>query len=318
MMVGFYKQQVQDSFKNTDISKAAAYLGTPSARNKKNEMISLQYLIHSQGCALKVQQSRKAQRISAAYCLQHDQEFLSHLERSLGEKSRYENIKREIQALAKLRMIYTTFVKVIFRLRKFRSLSLVFVQKPARIPPRIHEFSEAILEAIQTAGNLGDSVTGQLEPNLSVEHVQKKYADSRKRGYVHAEVQILLHLLKNSDLRPILYMGCSILNCFMCFALLKYLNFKSAGCHYKIYGRWALPRISDGSRPRDDFRSGLRDLHGKMNSKLRKSYTNPERITHQPVPQSPVVSLRSPTNNSLAIRDAETSAYEVSDTWMSQ
>lgn len=225
---------------------------------------------------------------------------------SLGEKSTCEKIKREIQDLSKLQTIYVTFVKVIFRLPKFRYLKIVLVPKPEKQPLHIPDFSKAI----RIAGISEDSVTSQLEPNSSLKDISEKYAhlpgpSSRKHRCVHAEVQLILHHLQDRDLGPISYMGCSKLNCFMCSKLLYHLKIKSAGCRYQLYSGWAIPEISGDPDRLRRFREALRSLRDAMKSELNKPYTDPESAPHQRIRRSPIPSLRSPTNNSPGISNME-------------
>lgn len=309
MMVNFHHRRNWDYFKISDILEASPFTQTTSARNETKKMVSLQYLINP----LNEQQGDKAQLISAAYYLQHDQEFLAHLKSAL-EKSRYEEIKRDIQVMAQLRTIYTTFVAVIFRLANFSSLVIDYVPEPEKASRRSLEFSKAI----QIATIERYSVSNQLQPNLTPEAIAQQYEGLPTCGYVHAEVQLILHHLQKGTLKSITYMGCSKLNCFMCSRLLAHFKVKSAGCHHKHYGGWDIPRISGKSYGKKKFREALGCMQTEMIGELNQPYTDPESTPRQPCRQHHAVSLRSPTNNSPGISDMERFAYEVPDTWMSQ
>ena len=104
-------------------------------------------------------------------------------------------------------------------------------------------------------------------PSKSVQHVllpkgefpmspsfQRKFeAELTKVKWVHAEIQVMIHLLgEGSPVGMVTYLGASKKTCFLCGHVIRQMcQFQTRGNHGKMYSQWTLPSaVLDGGIPR--------------------------------------------------------------------
>ncbi|KAI6137198.1 hypothetical protein F5141DRAFT_1209526 [Pisolithus sp. B1] len=162
----------------------------------------------------------------------------------------------DILFLGRLRSCYYTLVKAVLNIPGFAHLSIIFVKNlPRRVcPATLPSLADTMKFFGQTLNPI--SVNNFISKKLGVisaDRAFKKLQEtiSRKQLPTHAEVQLVLYIVRTMDVKTIdkevyLYIGCSKLSCFLCSAFIESFDlngvtFKTRGSHGKIYKRWSIP-----------------------------------------------------------------------------
>ena len=192
--------------------------------------------------------------------------------------------------LGRLRSAFMTFIHAALHHGSFAHLKIDTIP----IDKTRFKAPSTVPSLAQTMGLLGLETTSQtIEAHVTKRFKGKKpqlakIADEfrfrqKRHGYIHAEIQIVMFLLRNSLYLPLRYIGCSRYSCFMCKAFLKQLEpwYSTRGCHGKLYYKWYLPKQVDGSpRQVQDYSDALRRLYQMLESELLKPITGS--IPHVP------------------------------------
>lgn len=150
--------------------------------------------------------------------------------------------------MGRLKQAHSTFLEAAKAFPSFSNVTILAVSPPS--PLQIPENMMTLSETLSLQGKvLSQSVLQQyLHPRLAVNDAQRRYSRLQEQEpHVHAEVQLLLHLLRQGTATSEIYsyLGCSKRCCFLCSKfLLCYGNFNSRGCHGRLYSRWALPSLA--------------------------------------------------------------------------
>ncbi|KAI6037930.1 hypothetical protein EDC04DRAFT_3141842 [Pisolithus marmoratus] len=164
----------------------------------------------------------------------------------------------DILVLGHLRTCYFTLVEAALNLPGFANLSIIFVKNlprrvcPAALPP--------LADAMQNLGLALDPTSVQyfISETLGVTGAKQAFkklqnGNSRQHLPTHAELQLVLHLMRTTDINTMdkevyPYIGCSKLSCFLCSVFIKSLHhngikLRTCGSHGKIYTPWSIPDV---------------------------------------------------------------------------
>ena len=192
--------------------------------------------------------------------------------------------------LGRLRSAFNCFIEIADTLGSFANLKIHAIpvdKKRFKAPSNMPSLT-------QTMAQLGLDVTPQaLEKHVvkrfrgkrpTVSEITKEFQDRQRRdGYIHAEVQIILYLMRNSLTLPMKYIGCSKKSCFMCTAFLESLEppYTTRRCHGKLYHKWIVPNIVVCKPAQEQsFVESIRQLLGMLKSELLRPLAKP--IPHVP------------------------------------
>ncbi|KAI6165506.1 hypothetical protein EDD17DRAFT_1690553 [Pisolithus thermaeus] len=181
----------------------------------------------------------------------------SHSKASVGHK-----LLLDILFLGRLRSCYHTLVEAALSIPGFAHLSIIFVKNlprrvcPATLPSLADTMKFLGLTLNPTSvNNFISEKLGVISADRAFKKLQKTV--SRKQLPTHAEVQLVLYIVRTIDVKTMdrevhQYIGCSKLSCFLCSAFLESFDlngvtFKTRGSHGKIYKRWSVPDM-DGLR----------------------------------------------------------------------
>jgi len=208
--------------------------------------------------------------------------------------------------LGRLRSCYFTLVAGAQSIPGFSRLSIVLVRTPT---PRISPSTLLSLgEAMKCLGlslnptsvrNLIGAKSSVISAERSFKQLQSN--TSQKHLPTHAELQLILHLVKTTDVETMdremcPYIGCSKLSCFLCTSFLKSFGrygaaFRTRGCHGKIYTLWSIPDIAG---LRDDMAPLLNSALKNMRNILAREMIKPISSTpHVPESSAGVTDVRS-------------------------
>jgi hypothetical protein len=215
--------------------------------------------------------------------LYNQQEFESIANRVSDARS----LRNALCFLGRLKSSFKTLIRGAERLSNFQNLRIL----PVTILPthRAKGNSTGEWSVAKTFSCLGLSLKDQT--------VKSVFASGKKKGIqtksklllkfdklkscdseVHAEVQVALaatrHECKGASTFE--YVGCSKRSCFLCSRFVqRYGQFKTRGCHGKIYNLWTLPQVpwlSEGER------FSLVQVLGHIEKDMRDSIQNKEAI----------------------------------------
>ncbi|KAI6137196.1 hypothetical protein F5141DRAFT_72594 [Pisolithus sp. B1] len=165
----------------------------------------------------------------------------------------------DILFLGRLRSCYYTLVEAALNIPGFAHISVIFVKNlPCRVcPATLPSLADAMKFLGQTLNYI--SVNNFINKKLDVISADRAFKKlqstiSLKQLPTHAEVQLVLHIVKTMDVKTMdkevhPYIGCSRLSCFLCSAFLESFDhngvtFKTRGSHGKIYRRWSVPNMN--------------------------------------------------------------------------
>ena len=147
--------------------------------------------------------------------------------------------------LGRLRAAYYTFLKVAQCFPSFSHVTITFIPAPKRSKARRVPSNQALTAAavyFESVGIVAPPCIAQPFPEAKLTKLE---AHLRAPLHVHAEVQMLFHLLhpEKQIIRPFHYFGISKLTCLLCGRLLaKFSGFETRGNYGKIYPQWSLLR----------------------------------------------------------------------------
>ncbi|KAI6000933.1 hypothetical protein EDC04DRAFT_1069347 [Pisolithus marmoratus] len=162
----------------------------------------------------------------------------------------------DVLFLGRLRACYFTLVEAALNIAGFAHLSIILVKKH---PPRVCPVTlPSLADAMKYLGQAlnPSSVKRFISAKASVISAERNFKQlqnntSHKHLHTHAELQLVLHFTKTTDVgtmkREIYpYIGCSKLSCFLCTAFLESFDyggasFRTRGSHGKIYTLWSIP-----------------------------------------------------------------------------
>ncbi|KAI6000926.1 hypothetical protein EDC04DRAFT_2612038 [Pisolithus marmoratus] len=194
----------------------------------------------------------------------------------------------DILFLARLRSCYYTLVEAALNIPGFANLSIVFVKNlPRRIcPVTLPSLADAMTFLGQTLNPV--SVNNVISDKLGVIRAERAFDQlqntiSQQHLPTHAELQLVLHIIRTMDIETIdmevyPYLGCSKLSCFLCSAFLESfdhsgITFWTKGSHGKIYPLWNIP----------DMDSLCEDVVTALHSTLNKTRDLLVRETMKPI-----------------------------------
>jgi hypothetical protein len=151
------------------------------------------------------------------------------------------DIWKSILWMGQLKAIGGTLVKAATKITSFQNITIYPVDEAWS------ERSWLPLDQILTnVGISAASLPQVLGPKFIRGEAEQRIQELQgKLRFEHAEVRLLLYLLKNcydsiKDVLP--YMGCSKQSCFLCSKFLVLQGkFSSRGCHGRLYPRWTIP-----------------------------------------------------------------------------
>ncbi|KAI6099387.1 hypothetical protein EDD17DRAFT_234075 [Pisolithus thermaeus] len=181
----------------------------------------------------------------------------SHPKVSLGR-----GLLSDILFLGRLRSCFYTLVEAALSFPGFAHLSIIFVRNtPRRVcSATLPSLADAMKFLGQTLNPT--SVNKFISEKLGVINADRAFKKlqntiSRQHLPTHAEVQLVLHIVRTMDIKTVNkevhpYIGCSKLSCFLCSTFLEFFDpngvtFKTRGSHGKIYTLWSIPDM-DGLR----------------------------------------------------------------------
>ncbi len=166
-------------------------------------------------------------------------------------KSTAEIILNDIYFLGRLRAAYETFIEAAHRLPAYENLRIhpLGPRKLTLYPKRPFLHVESALKHAAITPSKADLET-YFGPTNTLKEVKEAFQrHSRGQYWIHAEIQLLLHLSQqegtNSYWKPFNYIGGSKLTCLLCFQFIRaHGQFKSRDSHGKIYSLWIVPETS--------------------------------------------------------------------------
>ncbi|KAG6328865.1 hypothetical protein ID866_10224 [Astraeus odoratus] len=203
--------------------------------------------------------AQRALLAAKAYSLRH-MSSLRLLVNSCSKTGLANKLMSDILFLGRLRSCYFTLMYGAQNIPGFRNLSVVVVQntRPRICPSTLPSLTDAmnylglILDPVSVR-NFVSTQLGVIGAERNFEQLQNHV--SRKHLYVHAELQLVLHIVKTMDIETMNremypYLGCSKLSCFLCTSFLKSFGpndalFRTRGCHGRIYRQWSIPDVKD-------------------------------------------------------------------------
>ena len=151
-------------------------------------------------------------------------------------------VQRRLELVARIRVIHFTIINCARAFPSFAGFNIVPLHIPHKQRSTDINFDVATCEARSMIQNFDFRIPSVLKNNQFLQSVRNDYG---KKLIVHAEMQILFHLLRteNADLTPFPYIGISIGPCYSCATVLSNLGmFKTRPSHGRICPHWTLPR----------------------------------------------------------------------------
>ena len=220
----------------------------------------------------------------------------------------------QIRFLGRLKSAFECFVETATALGSFANLKIHAIpvdKKRFKAPSNMPSLAK-------TMAQLGLDVTPQIlekhvvrrhrgkRPTVSV--ISEEFQDRQRRdGFIHAEVQILLYLMRNSLNLSLKYIGCSRRSCFLCKTLLERFKppYTTRHCHGKLYYKWIIPdQLVNDSTQRQSFVEPIRQLVDVLRFELLRPISSP--MPHVPESSASVTVVskrpRSQPNNIMLLR----------------
>lgn len=188
--------------------------------------------------------------VQKAYDLRRRKSTRLLIQNTLDPKSANQLIWN-IQFLGRLEAALRTFTKCVAIFPHFQTLS-IYPKRKIACPEKMVQ-QDQVLSLTETLKSVNLSLSPSdiktfVNNTKGVSEAQKKFDALQKSALpTHAEVQMILYLLKNrmsfGDVVP--YIGCSKKSCFMCHAFLQSCSdFGTRGCHEQLFPLWTVAKTA--------------------------------------------------------------------------
>lgn len=253
-----YASQARQALENTHITPHILENTVSALHNRPLLRLLVDFQALVQNTPRLSTQEGLEEAVERAYdicCIHNEQEFESIACYIPGARS----LRKTLGFLGRLRKCFKTLIRGAERISPFQNIRI--------IPVTTLPAGRARQKKGKSADDWSLAMTfSSLDLILDDQTVKSMFKSGKRKGpwtkdtllsrynelkspisEVHAEVQVVLaatrHECKGASILE--YVGCSKHSCFLCSKfILKYGQFRTRGCHGKIYSRWTIPQVS--------------------------------------------------------------------------
>jgi OTT_1508-like deaminase len=190
----------------------------------------------------------------SAFVLSSVPDGKDHLGKLIGDDHITGEIWKCLYAVAKFAKIWNTFGISLQNLPQLRFLSIVYLSTPESQLLSILD-PQSMKKTLRRCGLPPDATGVQafIGRAFSVEDAQTLHKKFQSlQPMVHAEVQVIAHLLPGSD-NVFQYLGTSAKPCFLCHHLAQHFNFETQPPDFNQHSSWKVPELANISVDKLNF-----------------------------------------------------------------
>lgn len=194
-----------------------------------------------------------------------------HLLNIVGNDKLGQKIWNDICLVGKVPKISNAFEAALKHLPQLRLFEIVFLEAPDS-PPLPMTAPQSLKKTLRRCG-LSPDVTAlqtNINGNMDMERAQTMHQQFQSQyPMIHAEVQVIAHLLQEGSENVMPYLAVSTKPCFLCHRFAQQFHFATREPDYNQYSTWVLPDVLALSSDKvNKLADAARRLAGNMKAQL--------------------------------------------------